>query len=366
VTVDAAFEPAPDSKAREALWQAVEHKLAPATLEGIQAHKLGPLAAWYLRARGEAVPPSFFAEERAAAAATLMTRPLLEHVRAGCEGPIVLVKGPEVARLYPGQRRMFVDIDLIVPDASAVQRELLAAGFVEAGWQWVMAHFPLGEYSEKAHHLRPLKRPELSLKIEIHKRPSWPERLVPPAAAEIVEAAVPSACRVDGILAPDPSHHALIVAAHAWKENPLGVMRDLIDIAALSADVPEDELERAAAAWGLGRVWRATRNTTQALLEGRQLSMPVRLWASHLESLRERTVLESHARGLLQGFSMLPPRRAVLESGDAIGRTFRPHLGEPWRHKLARAFHAVRHPRQAHSVHVSESRKRSAKGPADT
>src|SRR5262245_40020436 len=176
VTAGAVFEPAPDSEARESLWKAVEPMLVTATEQGIHAHKLGPLAAWYLRARGEPVPPSFFAEERGAAAAMLTTRPLLERVRAACDGPIVLVKGPEVARLYPGHRRMFVDIDLIVPDVWSVQRELMAAGFVEAGWEWVMAHFPLDEYTEEAHHLRPLKRPELGLKVEIHKRPSWPTR----------------------------------------------------------------------------------------------------------------------------------------------------------------------------------------------
>ena len=359
MTTDVAFEKAPDSGASEALWEAVERILAASEIEGIHAHKLGPLAAWYRRARGEPVPPSLLAEERGAVAAMLTSTPLLERVRSACDGPLVLIKGPEIARLYPGQRRLFVDIDLLVRDVWSVQRELMAAGFVETGWEWVMAHHPLDVFIKEAHHLRPLKRPELGLKVEIHKHPSWPKRLVPPAPEEILEGAMPSACGIDGILAPDPRHHALILAAHAWKENPLGVMRDLIDVAAVSADTSERELEQAAASWGLERVWRATRGTTQALLEAKRLRRPVRLWAGHLESVRERTVLENHLRGWLQGFWMLPPRLALFESREAIRREFLPHAGEPWRQKLARSVHAVRHPRQAHSVHVAESRRRS-------
>lgn len=32
----------------------------------------------------------------------LIAPPLLERIRAACDGPLVLVKGPEIARLYPG------------------------------------------------------------------------------------------------------------------------------------------------------------------------------------------------------------------------------------------------------------------------
>lgn len=333
----------------DTLWAGVERILADAEVDGIRVHKLGALAARYRRRRGQPVPPALAGDERGAAVAMLLSRPLLERLRSVCDGPLVLIKGPEVALLYPGQARVFGDLDLLVPDPSAVQRALEAAGFVEAG-----------RFFEDAHHLRPLQLPGLGLKVEVHKRPSWPKLLVPPRLAEILEGAVPAACGVDGIVAPDPRHHALILAAHGWKENPLGTMRDLIDVAAVSAEASEQDLERAAAAWGLDRVWRATRSTTEALLEGRPLRLPVRLWALHLESVRERTVLEDQLRAWLQGFSKLPPRLALKDTRDALRRKLRPAPEEPWGEKLARIAHAVRHPQQPHSVHLSESRRHSA------
>jgi hypothetical protein len=324
----------------EGIWASVERILTAAEIDGIRFHKLGALAGRFRRRQGEAVPPALAADERGAAVAMVISTPVLQRVRSACDGPIVLVKGPEVARLYPGQARVFGDLDVLVPDPPAVQQALKAAGFVE-----------VGEFYEDAHHLRPLIFPGLGLKVEVHKRPSWPKRLASPSLDEILEAAVPCTSGVDGVVTPDARHHALILAAHGWKENPLGTMRDLIDVAAVSAGIPEHDLDRAARAWGLGRVWTATRGTTEALLEGRSLSLPVRLWAGHLESVRERTILEGHLRGWLQGFWKLPPRLALLDTRDAIRRELLPGPEETWRDKLTRTADAVRHPRQPHSLH---------------
>lgn len=339
----------PSAGRNDTLWAGVERILAGAAVEGIRVHKLGALAARYRRLRGQPVPRTLAGDERGAAVAMLLSRPLLERIRSACDGPLLLIKGPEVALLYPGQARVFADLDLLVPDPSPVQRALAAAGFVDAG-----------RFFEEAHHLRPLQFPGLGLKVEVHRRPSWPKLLTPPRLDEILEGAVPAACGVEGIVAPDPRHHALILAAHGWKENPLGTMRDLIDVAAVSAGASEQDLERLAAAWGLDRVWRATRSTTEALLEGSPLSLPARLWARHLESVRERTVLEDQLRAWLQGFSKLPPRLALQDTRDALRRKLRRAPEESWRQKLLRAAHAVSHPRQPHSVHLSESRRDSA------
>jgi hypothetical protein len=313
--------------------------LAPAEVDGIRVHKLGALAGRFQRRRGEPVQPAFAADERAAAVATVISKPVLQRVRSACDGPLVLIKGPEVACLYPGRARVFADLDVLVPDPQAVQRALKAAGFVE-----------VGDFYEDAHHLRPLKLPELGIDVEVHKRPSWPKRLLPPRLDEILEAAVPAAAGVDGVLAPQPLHHALIIAAHGWKENPLGTMRDLVDVAAVCTGIPEQDLDRAARAWGLGRVWSATRSTTDALCGGRPLSLPVRVWAGHLESLRERTTLENHLRGWLQGFWKLPPSSALLDTRDAIRRELLPRPEETWREKLTRTADAVRHARQPRSL----------------
>jgi hypothetical protein len=318
--------------AADELWAALERFLDRAEVEGIRVHKLGALAGRFRRLRGEPVPPPLAADERGAAVAKLIASPVLERIRSVCEGPLVLVKGPEVARFYPGHARVYGDVDLLVPDPWTVQRALIDDGCVE-----------VGDFFEDAHHLRPLKWPELGLKVEVHKRPSWPKRIAPPAFEELLEAAAPASCAVEGVLAPAPVHHAMILAAHGWKENPLGTLRDLVDVAAASAEIPERELERAADAWGLDRVWRATRRTTEALLEGRSLPLPMRVWARHLESVRERTILETHLRGWLQGFSKVPPRLALLDTRDAVRRELMPKPGERWREKLGRAAGAIRH-----------------------
>jgi hypothetical protein len=318
-----------------ALWTAVERLLERATVDGIRLHKLGAVAGRFRRLRGEAVPPALAADERGSAVALLLAPRVLERIRSLVDGPLVLIKGPEVARLYPGRARVFGDVDLLTPDPWAVQRALLDAGCAE-----------VGDFFEDAHHLRPLKWPDLGLKVEVHKRPSWPKRIPPPPFEELLEAATPAACGVDGVLAVDPTQHALILAAHGWKENALGTLRDLVDVAAVATALPERDLERAASAWGLERVWHATRMTTDALLEGRPLPLPMRVWARHLESVRERTVLESHLRNWLQGFSKSPPRVALLDLRDALRRELRPKPGESWRRKLTRAADAARHPRR--------------------
>jgi Uncharacterised nucleotidyltransferase len=326
--------------ADEQLWTPLERLLAQASIEGIRVHKLGALAARFRRRRGQPVPRLLSADGRAAAAAMVMSRAALERVRSSCEGPLVLIKGPEVARLYPGTARVFADLDLLVPDPAAVQRSLTSSGFVETG-----------EFYEDAHHLRPLRWPGLGLTFEIHKRPSWPKRLEPPKLDEILEAATPSNCGVDGILTPDPLHHALILAAHGWKENPLGTFRDLVDVRAVSATLPPEDVARAARAWGLERIWTASVETTGAVLAQTGLRFPIRLWAGHLASVRERTILEGHLRGWLQGFSKLPPRLALLETRDAIRKELLPSRGEGWRDKLTRTADAVLHPRRPHSSH---------------
>ena len=45
---------------------------------------------------------------------------------------MLVLKGPEVSALYPGRARMFVDLDLLVADAPAARKSLLAAGFEPA------------------------------------------------------------------------------------------------------------------------------------------------------------------------------------------------------------------------------------------
>src|SRR5207244_8015347 len=170
-----------------------------------------------------------------AAAAVVMARPLLEHIRSVCAGPLVLVKGPEVARLYPGSARTFGDLDLLAADAEAAQRALLAAGYVE-----VDDPEPFLDH----HHLRPLKAPTIGLNVELHTGPLWPVATEPPPLQTILDRSVVAGVGVEGVSAPNPVHHALILAAHAWSHDPLQTLRDLVDIAAVSAGCSEAELTR--------------------------------------------------------------------------------------------------------------------------
>lgn len=321
-----------------AVWDATDRFLEGATLAGILAHRLGPLAANRLRRLGEPVPEPLALEERAASLSMLTGIPLIERIRASCDGPLVLIKGPEVAPLYPGRARRFSDIDLLSDNAEAVQRALLAHGFLEV-------EDPSFEVPPEFHHLQPLKWPTIWLKVEAHMHPNWPRGARRPPLDEILEARVFSATGIEGVSAPSPLHHALILASHAWCHEPLQTLRDLVDIEAVSAEVDEAELERTATAWGLGRVWSTTRRTIEAVFYGGPRTVPLRSWARHLELVRERTVFERHIGRLMQGYWGLPPHLAAAETARALPYLVKPLPGETWPDKLVRAGRALRSPR---------------------
>ena len=191
------------------------------------------------------------------------------------------------------------------------------------------------------HHLPPLKWPTISLGVEVHSSPNWPLRARRPPHAEILQSSRDSSVGIDGVLAPTPVAHALILAAHAWSHDPLGFLRDLVDVAAVSSEVDERELDRTAEAWGIGKVWRTTRGAVQALFYDGRETLPLRLWARHLETVRERTVLETHLAQLVQSFWGLPARQAALETAAAIEHLVKPVHGERWQDKLRRARFAL-------------------------
>ena len=118
--------------------------------------------------RAAAGPPGcelgddLIADETRAAVNELAVPGLLARVRAAWDGPLVLMKGPEVALDYraPGLRS-FGDLDLLTDDAEAAQAALIAAGFHEV--------FDPEIYKD-IHHLRPLWWPGLPLVVELHSR----------------------------------------------------------------------------------------------------------------------------------------------------------------------------------------------------
>ena len=229
------------------------------SLADLRHHRIELLAARRRRELGLGLPASLVAQERLSAAAALAAPVLLERVRAASDGPLVLFKGPQIARLYPDRAlRSFRDLDLLVADAHATQRGLLAAGFREVGDP---------DLYERIHHLRPLHWPGLPLIVEIHHSPKWVDGLDAPAAAELIEAAVPCPGAPEGVLELPSAHHALVLAAHAWAHRPLSRLRDLLDIR-LVADGADPSRSRdsrgrgACAASGPPQRTRSTRSST--------------------------------------------------------------------------------------------------------
>jgi hypothetical protein len=312
---------------RSPLWRSVDRLVADAIASnggdvgGLLAHKLGPFAARE--------------EQRSASVAGFLAPQLVRRIRDVVSGDLLVLKGPEVAALYPAARRRFSDVDVLVRDAAAAQAALLAAGFVEA---------EQGAELDDHHHLHPLRLPSIWLGVEVHSAPNWPlHATAEPPLAEIFDAAVPSAVGVEGVSAPSPAHHALLLAAHAWRHQPLHLLRDLLDVAAFAEGIPEPELERIADRWGIGRVWRTTWAAVGAVFYDAPPPLPLRLWARHLEQVRPQTVLEEHLQRWLHPFWEQAFAPALRDSLSMIGRDVTPVAGETWRERLRRSADALRH-----------------------
>jgi hypothetical protein len=327
----------------QGLWEAVDRLIDRAPGEDdLRSHRLEVLAARRFRSLGRPVPEDFVDQERRAAIAALMAPRVLERVRESYNGPTLVFKGPEVAARYPDPTlRAYGDIDLLVPDADKAQRALLAGGFRLVGEP---------ELYIDIHHLRPVLADGLPLIVEIHSRPKWAEQLAPPAV-ELFDSAEPSATGVNGMLAPAPAAHALLLAVHSWAHEPLRRLRDLIDVAAVAAAADADEINHLAQAWRVDRIWRTTLAAVQALLGERPTPWALRLWAQNLARVRERTVLENHLQRCLSDFWALPARVAVR----GLPQTFLDEVGpggdERWREKVSRMALAVRNASRRRSQH---------------
>ncbi len=286
------------------VWAAVDRLVDRATdPAALRAHGLQLLAARRWRAVGRPIPTELLADERAAAIAALAAPLVLARVRAALPGPIVVLKGLEVAARYPDPAlRPLGDVDLLVPDTAAAQRALLAAGFepAEAG--------AAGE-PPRRHHLPPLRWPGSPLPVELHHALRVPPWMSPPTNAELVAAAVPSSTGVAGVLALPPPYHTLVLAAHSWSHGPLSRLLDLIDVSIMMNGVDVSELNALTRAWGMHQAWAMTGQAIDALLFARPAwSWPAHFWAWHLGTVRERTLLEErlvHWLGALRVATML-------------------------------------------------------------
>jgi hypothetical protein len=323
------------------MWDQVDLLLARAPHEAaLRLHRVELLEARRRRANGLDLG-TLAGDEATALVRDLAAIPLLARVRESCDGPLVLLKGPEVALDYPGARmRSFWDLDLLTDDARRAQAALVAAGFQEI------------DEEESAHHLRPLRWPGLPLMVEVHSRPNWPDGVPAPATGELLAGAVPGRLGVDGVQTLAPATHALVLAAHAWSHDQLGRLGNLIDVAVTLQRTDESEVAALARRWGCSRMWRTTRTAIAGVLEDCGRSTAVASWARHLRDVRERTVFEWHVKHALAPVWGLPHRRIPAAVVSEARATACAEEVEPWREKLRRARLAVRNAGAARSDHL--------------
>jgi hypothetical protein len=327
----------------EQLWSAVDGLIDRApSLSDLRAHRIHLLAARRWRALGRPIPAELLDEERLAAVNSLAASALIQRIRAATDGPLLLLKGPEVAARYPDPAlRAFRDLDLLTPDPEKIQSQLLAAGFEAVGDPTI--------YEFDLHHLRPLCWPGMPLLIEIHKRLNVPSWMPPPPNDELFSVAQPSS--FDGLVVLPPAHHALVLAMHSWGRVPLRRVRDLIDVVLVHQDAELGEAEAVAARWRADRLWRMTLAAADAVFFGGAPPAALRIWARNLARVRDRTVLEIHLQRLLSGYWALPPGKAVRACASALADEFRPAFGESWGHKSTRTARAFRNALRGASHH---------------
>lgn len=326
------------------IWGAVDSLIDRApSLEDLREHRLHLLAERRWCETGRTIPAVLSAEKTRAVALFLPVSGLLARIGTVWTGPMIILKGPELASRYPeGFRRTAGDIDLLVDDADAAHAALRAAGFVPTGDPRRFVDI---------HHLQPLVWPGLPVRIEVHRSLKWIEGLEPPSAAELFALATPSRVDVDGFQTLTPAAHAVVVAIHAWSHGPLRSLRDLIDVAVLKAEADSVEIESLVAQWGVSDVWRTTDGVVTALFASGRRPLALRLWARHLESARSPTVAEAHLEWWFSSFWALPARRALHDAVRRLADDLRPVPGEQWRTKLSRARLAVRNAGVRRSSH---------------
>ena len=338
------FAQSSHSQGVAAVWDRAEElaDLAP-SLESLGAHRLHLVAARLWRSRQRPLPPELEAEEVRAAMIAMATPALLRRARAAYGGKLMLMKGAEVAAHYrhPSDR-FYCDFDLLADDASAAQRALIQAGFVQCGDPVAYEH---------AQHLCPLFWPGVPGFIEVHRRPNSPGWVSGRTAEEILDLSVPSATGIDGLLAPDPSAHALLLVAHSWAQEPLGRLADLIDVAAVLGADGRRRADELARQWGWEGMWRVATRAGDALLRDGAWPASLSLWARHLTSARDRTVLENHIARIAGPASALPFSLAPTALASAIRVTAARRNGEAWSDKLCRSGAAVAHAFMARSRH---------------
>lgn len=332
------------------IWAAVGRLVDRApTVSDLISHKLELFAIQRWRAMGRVIPPELLERERAAAVNSLVAPLVFERVRAAYGGGIIPMKGPVVAARYPDPAlRAFRDLDLLVENPSEAHAHLVAAGFEEIDDPSVFHNADL-------HHLRPLWWPGLPLGVELHSRPNWPLALAPPPPREELFAVAEPLD--DGVRMLPPSYHALLLAAHSWRHEPLRLLRDMLDVVVMADAAGRANVAALAREWGVERLWGSTISAADAAFRDDR-TWAMRLWAQNLGTARERTVLENHLTRWLSDFWIMPPRAALAGLPRTFAQELRPVGSETWRAKLSRGARAVRNASRRRSEHDERTQRR--------
>jgi Uncharacterised nucleotidyltransferase len=318
------------------LWSRVDELVERAgSVSDLHAHRLHLYAAWRWRSVGRSVPAELAELERGARIFRLAVPAVLRRVRDAYDGPLILLKGADVAAEYPKpELRPSIDIDFLVPDPERAQRALVAAGFNE---------LPESCTLDEHHHLPALEWPGLMVRVELHNAPSWPTWLAPPPLEELFASATTDSALGHGVTALPPPHQALVLAAHMWREVPLARLGQLIDVVLMAQAAAVGETEILARRWGIDRLWRVTDATARrVLLEETIEGGAPRIWTRGLESMRERTVIESKVAQLVGPFLALPAWKAVGAATRLAGAELHPSADETWGGMVRRTLSALR------------------------
>lgn len=315
------------------LWSRVDEIVASAPgTAALQHHRLDLLAAHQQRVSGRALGPELLAAERLAAMRGMAVPQVLRRIRAAVDHPLVLMKGPEAAASYAVPAcRPFVDLDILTSDAAAAYDALLAAGFTDIG------------KPDAGHHRPGLVWPGLPLTIELHSAPHYLPGLPIPHTDELLRRTRPSRTEIAGVEGLAPSAHAVLLAVHAWVHGPLEKLGPLIDVAAVLDDADRTEANALARRWGCQRLWRATTDAIESLLNPSDASIPMRTWARHLRVCREPRVVELLVARTAAPAWALPYRNVVRGVGGGLVTAMRPYEWESWSDQLLRSRRALRH-----------------------
>ncbi len=262
-------------------------------------HRLLPVLAWYVRQHGIPVPPDIARVltsakyESTARSARAMEQ--LHEIGSEAQAPMMLVKGPVIATLYPQPwMRLYNDLDFLVPEESVPRVKKLLS---RLGYRTSIT-------GSRSSHMPPFYPPKAGLRVEIHTSLSRRESREFLTFAQVKNHTTPFR-EVPGISTLSPEAHFLYLCEHnAGRHLFNNGLLSLFDTHFFTAQW-QDEWEKAKT---LAEKWRLERHS------GLTLALESILW---------------NRSSLSETFPSPPPK--VLEVAvEAISGTF-PRVPSMWR-----------------------------------